>query len=64
VEGKEEGVIGKMAVGSVNRPVLMCRELGSVEFVNIRAQEKKLWTGMDWHGLPCPALPWAGLPVA
>jgi hypothetical protein len=57
VEGKEDGVIGKMAVGSVDQPVLMCRErLGSVEIGNIRGpRKKKLWTGMA-----CPAWPALG----
>jgi hypothetical protein len=51
VEGKEEGVIGKMAVGSVDQPVLMCRErLGSVEIGNIRGPRKKI-CGLAWPAL-------------
>ncbi|KAH8774906.1 hypothetical protein BGZ57DRAFT_381009 [Hyaloscypha finlandica] len=48
-----------MAVGSVDRPVLMCRgRLGSVEIGNIRGPRNFFFCGLAWPALP--ALPWAG----
>lgn len=58
MEGKEEGVIGKMVGGSVNWPESMSRETWFRRVWEYSGPKKK--KTVDWHGMACPACPAMG----